>query len=37
MMTEEESDFWLLASESSLAEVWDNSQDDAFPKLLDEG
>jgi predicted DNA-binding antitoxin AbrB/MazE fold protein len=29
-----EADFWLRASEGSLAEVWDNSEDDAYAELL---
>jgi hypothetical protein len=33
---EEETEFWLRASEASLAEVWDNSQDDEYAKLLEE-
>ena len=32
---EEEVQFWLCASESSLAEVWDNPQDDEYAKLLE--
>ena len=32
---EEETDFWLHASEASLAEIWDNPQDDAYAKLLE--
>lgn len=29
VLPEEETEFWLRASEVSLAEVWDNPQDDA--------
>jgi hypothetical protein len=36
MLSEEELDFWLRASESSLSEVWDNPQDDEYAKLLEE-
>lgn len=32
---EEESDFWVRASELSLAEIWDNPQDDVYAKLLE--
>ena len=32
---EDESQFWLQASEDSLAEIWDNDQDDAYAKLLE--
>lgn len=32
---EEEAHFWLHASESSLAAVWDNPQDDEYAKLLE--
>jgi len=27
-------DFWLLASESSLSAIWDNSEDDIYAELL---
>jgi hypothetical protein len=30
------SGFWEAASEKSLAEVWDNAQDDAYAQLLEE-
>ena len=33
---DEEAEFWLHASESSLAEVWNNPQDDVYAKLLEE-
>lgn len=36
MLPEEEAEFWLLASELSLAEIWDNPQDDEYAKLLEE-
>ena len=35
MPPEEETDFWLRASETSLAAVWDNPQDDEYAKLLE--
>jgi hypothetical protein len=28
--------FWEAASEKSLAEVWDNAEDDAYARLLEE-
>jgi hypothetical protein len=31
----DESGFWLNASESSLDEVWDNSEDDVYAELLE--
>jgi len=30
----DEAEFWLQASESSLAEVWDNEEDDVYEQLL---
>ncbi|MEN3334249.1 MAG: hypothetical protein V7641_3614 [Blastocatellia bacterium] len=30
----DEAEFWLRASESSLASVWDNSEDDVYEQLL---
>lgn len=30
-----ETDFWLRASEGSLAEVWDNLEDDVYAELLE--
>jgi hypothetical protein len=36
MLSEEETDFWLHASKAALAEVWDNSQDDEYVRLLEE-
>ena len=29
-----EAEFWLRASESSLASVWDNEEDDVYEQLL---
>lgn len=34
MLQDEESEFWLRASEPSLAEVWDNPQDDEYAQML---
>ena len=31
-----EANFWSGASESSLAAVWDNTEDDVYAQLLDE-
>ncbi|HUQ32606.1 MAG TPA: antitoxin AF2212-like protein [Pyrinomonadaceae bacterium] len=31
----DEPDFWLSASESSLAAIWDNSEDDVYAELLE--
>lgn len=36
MLPEEDAEFWLRVSEVSLAEVWDNPQDDEYAKLLEE-
>lgn len=30
----DEAEFWLKASESSLASVWDNEEDDVYEQLL---
>lgn len=30
-----EPEFWLKASESSLASIWDNSEDDVYAELLE--
>ena len=31
---EDDARFWLSASETSLADVWENTEDDIFVKLL---
>jgi hypothetical protein len=31
----DEPDFWLNAGESSLAAIWDNSEDDVYAELLE--
>ena len=36
VLREEEGQFWSDASESSLAAVWDNAEDDAYAALLQE-
>ena len=30
----EDLDFWMRASESSLAAIWDNTEDDVYAELL---
>ncbi len=30
----DDSNFWQAASESSLAEIWDNTEDDVYAELL---
>ena len=32
---EDESQFWLEASQTALAEVWDNAEDDVYAQLLE--
>jgi hypothetical protein len=36
LLSEPESAFWVAASQKSLAEVWDNAEDDAYAQLLQE-
>jgi hypothetical protein len=36
ILPEDEDRFWLQASESSLASVWDNAEDDAYAQLLED-
>lgn len=36
VLPEDEDGFWLGASRSSLAAVWDNVEDDAYAQLLEE-
>jgi hypothetical protein len=31
---EDESQFWLFAGERSLAEIWENAEDDIYAELL---
>ncbi|MBA2339957.1 MAG: hypothetical protein H0V88_06155 [Pyrinomonadaceae bacterium] len=35
LLPEEETDFWLAASDSSLSAVWDNREDDVYAELLE--
>ena len=34
LLPENEAEFWLQASESSLSAVWDNSEDNVYAELL---
>jgi hypothetical protein len=35
LISDEESEFWLNASQPSLDTVWDNSEDDVYAQLLE--
>jgi hypothetical protein len=35
VLPENENQFWLSASQTSLAAVWDNAEDDAYGRLLE--
>ena len=35
LLPEDEADFWLAAGESSLSEVWGNTEDDVYAELLE--
>jgi len=35
LLPEEDTGFWLTASESSLHEVWGNAEDDVYAELLE--
>ncbi|MGI8538641.1 MAG: hypothetical protein ACR2N0_02510 [Rubrobacteraceae bacterium] len=35
LLSEEGAGFWVAASEDSLGEVWDNSEDDVYAELLE--
>lgn len=35
ILPQEETDFWIKASQSSLAKIWDNPEDDVYAKLLE--
>ena len=35
LLPEEDTDFWLAASESSLSEVWGNAEDNVYAELLE--
>lgn len=34
LLPDEEADFWLQASQTSLDTVWDNTEDDVYAQLL---
>ena len=34
VLPDEEAEFWLLASQTSLDTVWDNTEDDVYAQLL---
>ena len=35
LLPEDDTSFWLAASESSLSEVWNNTEDDVYAALLE--
>jgi predicted DNA-binding antitoxin AbrB/MazE fold protein len=35
VLPDEDKEFWLGASQSSLGKVWDNAEDDVYEKLLE--
>ncbi len=34
ILPQEKADFWVKASQSSLTQIWDNSEDDVYAELL---
>ena len=34
LLTDDEAEFWLQASQASLDAVWDNTEDDVYAQLL---
>ena len=36
VLPDDENQFWLDASQTSLASIWDNAEDDAYAQLLEE-
>jgi hypothetical protein len=36
LLPDDEANFWLTASDESLAAVWDNTEDDAYAQLLNQ-
>ena len=36
LVEDDESQFWLLASQSSLSSIWENTEDDIYAQLLEE-
>jgi hypothetical protein len=35
LLVEDEANFWQTASSASLDEIWDNTEDDVYAKLLE--
>ena len=35
VLQDDESDFWVAASQSSLEKIWDNPEDDIYEQLLE--
>ena len=35
LLPEDDRDFWMEASQKSLAEIWDNPEDNGYAKLLE--
>ena len=35
VLKDDESDFWLAASQSSIEKIWDNPEDDIYEQLLE--
>ena len=35
VLSEEEADFWLQSTQTSLDAVWDNAEDDVYAQLLE--
>jgi hypothetical protein len=35
LLPEDETSFWLVASESSLSQMWGNAEDDVYAELLE--
>jgi hypothetical protein len=35
LLSEDDRDFWMDASQKSLAEIWDNPEDDGYAELLE--
>ena len=36
LMPDDDNQFWLTLSQSSLAHIWENDEDDVYAKLLEE-
>lgn len=36
LLADDETEFWLEASQTSLSTVWDNNEDDVYAQLLQE-